>query len=75
MKVVESPHRTIMHPQKDLHHNSQRMTENHPENVATWSSLNGWNKYVTISSSGCQTFESYTHEDQSSEDENSTPFS
>jgi hypothetical protein len=59
----ENPHRI------NLHHNYQGMAENHPENVDK-SSSNGWNKSVIISSSGCQTYESYTHEDHSSEDEN-----
>jgi hypothetical protein len=35
MKLVESPHRTSFHPQKDLHHNSQGMTENYLENVTS----------------------------------------
>ena len=35
MKVAESPHRTSIHPKKDLDHNSEGMTENYPENVAT----------------------------------------
>jgi hypothetical protein len=29
--VVENFHRTKFHPQKDMHHNSQGMTENHPD--------------------------------------------
>jgi hypothetical protein len=35
MKVAEIPHRTSLHRQKDLHHNSHGMTENHPKNIAT----------------------------------------
>jgi hypothetical protein len=34
-KVAKSPHTTILHPQKDMDHKSQGMTENHPKNVAT----------------------------------------
>jgi hypothetical protein len=60
MKVVESPHRTSLHPQKDMHHNSQGMTENHPENVVTGHPR--MDKSVIMSSSGCQTYESYMHE-------------
>jgi hypothetical protein len=58
MKVAESPHTTSLHPQKDMHHKSQGMTENHPENVA----MVILNKSVIMSSSGFQTYESYMHE-------------
>jgi hypothetical protein len=35
VKVVESFLRKNMYPQNNMHHNSQRMTEDHPKYVVT----------------------------------------
>jgi len=67
--TIENPHRTILHPQNGTY---KGMTEDQPEYDAMSHPRRG-KKYVTISSLGFQTYESYMHGDQSSKDDTSTP--